>query len=95
LHLQGSKGIGIPVVDPESINDVGALAGFLWQTATVGAFNEANKVQLILPGIAMLANHHPQLSNCKLRHCFLGMPLSRCDTRWYLKSTLTRLFGSL
>jgi hypothetical protein len=78
---QGSKGIGIPVIDPESIADFGSyLSGYLWQSGSIGSFSEAKKVQTVLPGIAMLANHHPYLANSKLQlwhgHLWTGLSSS-------------------
>lgn len=78
---QGSKGIGIPVIDPELIADFGSyFSGYLWQSGSIGSFSEAKKVQTVLPGIAMLANHHPYLANSKLQlwdgHLWTGLSSS-------------------
>ena len=77
----GNPSIGIPVVDFLLENDAnesttttttttlgGVLNEYLWDASGIGGFGEALDVQLFLPGVASLINHHSALDNGKF--CF-------------------------
>eukprot|EP00550_Attheya_septentrionalis_P006819 CAMPEP_0198296022 /NCGR_PEP_ID=MMETSP1449-20131203/30586_1 /TAXON_ID=420275 /ORGANISM="Attheya septentrionalis, Strain CCMP2084" /LENGTH=163 /DNA_ID=CAMNT_0043996503 /DNA_START=64 /DNA_END=551 /DNA_ORIENTATION=+ len=60
----GKPGIGIQVTDPNNIYDANeAIAEFGWNSLVVGGNSEADHTFTNLPGIGMLANFHPVLSN--------------------------------
>ena len=74
----GNPSIGIPVVDFLLENDAnesttttttttlgGVLNEYLWDASGIGGFGEALDVQLFLPGVASLINHHSALDNGK------------------------------
>ena len=48
-----------------STSSSSSLEEYLWETANIGGFSEANnnKVRMFLPGIMSLINHHPILEN--------------------------------
>ena len=66
FSFQGSGGLGIQVLDS---NDDGLetelMVDYGWSPTSVGGDMEADSVFTVLPGIGMLVNFHPSLSNGK------------------------------
>lgn len=60
----GMPGLGIQVIDPDNIYDTEeGFAEFGWNSIAVGGNSEAETVFTTLPGLGMLVNFHPLLSN--------------------------------
>ena len=63
---QGPASLVIPMIDFEKGRpENGILDEYLWPPSNIGAWDEANRVDLYLTGIASMTNKHEFLANGK------------------------------